>query len=314
LQVDQDFIDTLKENLSSSRLDPYSTYFNCKNEAEALGIYQWNKAVSTAFYPLLQSVEVTLRNSIHNAAKSHFSGNAEWFLMGRFPNSKKFVNKKVYKKRGTWITPRPTANDAISQLTFGFWVTLLTNTYNDSVNNTKLWPTLIPNAFPNASGSKATRQFIHDRFELIKDFRNRVSHHEPLWKINDEFDGGGVLLRAGPTTPEESIIRLNEYIDLILESLKWLSIERYQHLINSGITEHLKAICSLDALEKFQGITTSSFAFNKFKNEIIENKKKNGSISGFYSLKTSPKGVFKGETLILDIKHLKPVKYETTQA
>ncbi|MEZ8384367.1 hypothetical protein AB6C98_11880, partial [Vibrio splendidus] len=106
----------------------------------------------------------------------------------------------------------------------------------------------------------------------------------------------------------------NEYIDLILESLKWLSIERYQHLINSGITEHLKAICSLDALEKFQGITTSSFAFNKFKNEIIENKKKNGSISGFYSLKTSPKGVFKGETLILDIKHLKPVKYETTQA
>lgn len=312
MQVDQTFIDALKNNLSSSRLDPYSIYFNCENEAEALGVYQWNKAVSTAFYPLLQAVEITLRNSIHNAARLHFSGNSEWFLMGRFPNSKKFVESKVYKYRNNWVTPRPTANDAISKLTFGYWVTLLTNTYDDSVNNSQLWPTLIPAAFPNASGYKATRSFIFERFELIKDFRNRVSHHEPLWKIKDIIDGGGVVLRPAPTTPQESIIRLQEYIDITLEALKWLSLERHKFLINSGIEENLRATCSLDTLKRYQGITTKSYKFNQFKREMITNKIDSNSISGFYSLKTSPKGIFKGEILTLDVRHLRSPKYTIT--
>jgi len=312
LQVDQDFIDALKDKLSSFRLDPYSTYFNCQNEAEALGVYQWNKAVSTAFYPLLQAVEVTLRNSIHNAARLHFSGNSDWFRMNRFPNAKKYVVKNIYKYRGDWVTPTPTANDAVSKLTFGFWVTLLTSTYDDPVNNSQLWPTLIPTAFPNASGYKATRSYIHERFELIKNFRNRISHHEPLWKIQDVIDGGGVILRAAPTTPEESIARLQEYIDVTLEALKWLSIERHEFLVSSGVEEHLRAVCSLDALEKHQGITNHSYNFNKFKSEMIMKKINNDSISGFYSLRTSPKGVFKGETLTLDVRHLKSPKYSIT--
>jgi hypothetical protein len=313
LQVDQDFINALEDKLSSFRLQPYRDYFNCTNDAEALGVYQWNKAVSTAFYPLLQAVEVTLRNSIHNAARLHFSGNSEWFKMNKFPNAKQFVERLVYKQSGSWIIPAPSANDAVSKLTFGFWVTLLTSTYDDPVNNSKLWPILIPIAFPNASGFKATRAFIHHRFDFIKDFRNRVSHHEPLWKIQDIIDGGGVILQTGPTTPEESILRLQEYIDLILEALQWLSLERHQFLINSGIADHLRAICSLDALEKYQGITNNTYNLNKFKNEIIKKKINEDLISGFYSFNTSPKGIFKGETLIMDVRHLKPLKYPITE-
>lgn len=309
MQVDQDFIDALKDKLSSFRLDPYSAYFNCQNEAEALGVYQWNKAVSTAFYPLLQAVEVTLRNSIHNAARLHFSGNSEWFRMNKFQNAKKYVVRNVYKFRGVLVTPTPTANDVVSKLTFGFWVTLLTSTYDDPVNNNLLWPTLIPTTFPNASGYKATRSFIHERFEFIKDFRNRISHHEPLWKIQNIIDGGGVILRAAPTTPEESIVRLQEYIDVTLEALKWLSLERHEFLVSSGVEEHLRSVCSLDALEIHQGITNRSYNFNKFKSEMIMKKINEDSISGFYSLRTSPKGVFKGEILTLDIRHLKPPKY-----
>ncbi|ELR64621.1 Hypothetical protein C942_02314 [Photobacterium marinum] len=309
MQVDQSFIDALEVKLSSPRLDAYRTYFACKNDAEVIGVYQWNKAIATAFFPLLQATEVTLRNSIHNAAKSKYSGNSEWFRMNRFPKAKK-KSEQLYKKRdGSWITPPPTADMVVSQLTFGFWVNMLTGNYDDPVHNNKLWPSLIPVAFPNAHGSQATRAYLHRRFNFIKDFRNRIGHYEPLWKIKDTIDGGGNILRYGPRTPEESISRLQEYIDLILEALKWMSHERYDFLVGIGLEEHVREVCSLDALKHYQGIENNPFSINKLKTELLSKVKNNEAISGFYELKTAPKGLLKGETIFLDIKHLRPPKY-----
>lgn len=309
MQVDQSFIDALEEKLSSPRLDTYRTYFDCKNDAEVIGVYQWNKAIAMAFFPLLQATEITLRNSIHDAAKGNFSGNSEWFRMRRFPKAK-FKAEQLYKKRdNSWITPPPTADMVVSQLTFGFWVNMLTSNYDDPVRNNKLWPSLIPVAFPNATGSQATRSYIHRRFNFIKDFRNRIGHYEPLWKIKDTIDGGGNVLRVGPQTPEESILRLQEYIDLILEALRWMSEERYKFLVGIGLEEHVRKVCSLEALRHYQGIENNPISINKFKRELLNNAKKGKSISGFYELSTSPKGVLNGETIFLDVKRLRPPKY-----
>ncbi|EPT9251615.1 TPA: hypothetical protein ACX6SQ_003793 [Photobacterium damselae] len=309
MQVDQQFIDTLELKLSKPRLDAYRIYFSCNNDAEAIGAYHWNKAVATAFFPLIQAVEITLRNSIHDAAKAKFSGNSEWFRMRRFPKAKA-ITDSCYKKRDrTLIVPPPTADKVVSQLTFGFWVNMLTNDYDDPVKNDKLWPSLIPIAFPNASGSKATRKYIHRRFNFIKDFRNRIGHYEPLWKIKDTIDGGGRIVQKGPTTPYESIVRLQEYIDLILEALRWMSIERYDFLINLGIEEHVREVCSLNALRHYQGIENKPLKINKLSNQLLNNIKNKKIISGFYELRTSKKGCARGERIFLEIKHLRPPKY-----
>ena len=152
LLVNQDFINALETKLSSSRLDTYRAYFTCANDAEIIGVYPWNKALAMAFFPLLQAAEVTLRNSIHSVSTSKFSGNSEWYLMRRFPKAKS-QTQKLYKKRdGSNRTPKPSPNAIVAQLTFGFWVNMLTSEYDDPVNNNKLWPGLIPLAFPNASG------------------------------------------------------------------------------------------------------------------------------------------------------------------
>ncbi|EOU2518044.1 Abi family protein [Vibrio cholerae] len=307
MQVDQAFINALEVTLSKSRLDTYRTYFSCQNDAEALGTYLWNKSLSTAFYPLLQATEITLRNSIHSAASAHFSGNKEWFLMKKFPSAKKEAEKQYLKKdRKTPITPRPSSDTVVASLSFGFWVNLLTQNYDDPVKNTKLWPTLIPQVFPNAKSTNATRTSLHHRFKFIKDFRNRVGHYEPIWKIRDTVDGGGNIIRLGPTTPEESIIRLNEYVDLIAESLMWMRFERYDFIVGMGIIDHIRQLCSLEALSHFQGTNPTKLKVNKLKHELSKRHKENGSVSGLYELTTSPKGVHKGRSIVLEVKQIYP--------
>ena len=308
MQVDQSFIDALEDKLSTPRLSTYKSYFNCTDDAQVLSVYLWNKALATAFFPLLQATEITLRNAIHSSATNHFSGNSEWFLMKKFPNAKKKSEEWLYEwKHGKRVpvTPRPSSDAIVAKLSFGFWVNLLTKQYNDPVNNHKLWPGLIPLAFPNAHGTEATRASLHQRFKFIKDFRNRVGHYEPLWKIQDTVNGGGIILRHGPKTPAESIIRLNEHVDLIMDALKWMSFERHDFIIGTGLVEHVRALCSPNALAHYQGNSPDPKMFNKIYKEILKKKSLENSVSGFYRFRTSKKGSFQGEDLLLDIKHIR---------
>ncbi len=55
--------------ITQSRLSSYSTSIATENDAQLFGAYSWNLAVVGAFYPLLQIIEVSLRNAISNAAK-----------------------------------------------------------------------------------------------------------------------------------------------------------------------------------------------------------------------------------------------------
>lgn len=309
MQVDQSFINTIEGMLSTSRLSSYKTYFNCANDAEVLGVYMWNKSVAMAFFPLLQATEITLRNAIHTTATAHFSGNTEWYRSkSRFPTIQNEIRKKYYNRSGSVIAPTPSSDDVVSQLMFGFWVNLLTHNLDDPVNHQKLWPTLIPSTFPNAHGSNASRSALHQRFKFIKDFRNRVGHYEPLWKIRDAIDGGGNLIRQGPTTPSESIQRLNEYIDLIIEALKWMSFERHDFVVGTGLVEHVKALCSLDALDQYQHKRLEPLKYNRLQQAIRTKKKQTGSVAGIYRFSTPPKGVFSGEEIVLDIKQIRPPK------
>lgn len=311
--MDQSFTEAIELTLSKSRLDAYRNYFDCNDDAEALGAYLWNKSLSTAFFPLLQAVEVTLRNAIHTAATRHFSGNQEWFLMNKLATSNDKAKKmylKGYGGNSTAIDPRPTPDAVISSFMFGYWIELLSSRYDDPVKNKLLWPTLIPAVFPNAEGIKATRRSLYKRFKFVRDLRNRVGHNEPIWKVRDTKNGGGVITRHGPKTPAESIARLNEYIELLLEALRWMSTERHDFIQLSGIVDHLQQICSIEALENYQGNPSSKLKPGPLKHALTKQVKQTGSASGFYNLETTPKGVHEGKTLFLEIKQISPPKLD----
>ncbi|WP_250187461.1 hypothetical protein [Escherichia coli] len=62
----------LKKLLSAPRIGTYENFFVDHTEEEIYGVYIWNKVLCGAIYPLLQAVEITIRNTINNAAVSKF--------------------------------------------------------------------------------------------------------------------------------------------------------------------------------------------------------------------------------------------------
>ena len=60
--------DELAVILSRERLDGYLGHVHCNNSKnDALITYSWNIELSQALYPVLQILEIALRNSVHDA-------------------------------------------------------------------------------------------------------------------------------------------------------------------------------------------------------------------------------------------------------
>lgn len=223
--------------------------------------------------------------------------------MKRFSASEQARNRYLGKK-GAPLIPRPTSDTVVASLTFGFWVNLLTRHYDDSEKHEKLWPDLIPQVFPNARGTEATRRLLYKRFELVKDLRNRVAHYEPIWKIKDSFDASGAIIRHAPSTPRESLLRLNEYIDHILASVQILSQERYDFLSKSGVANYAKALCTEHSLELFLGRTSRATSAVGFSERIVDGLTRGESVSGIYGVSRSHPSNGPLETIILDVKQM----------
>jgi hypothetical protein len=68
---------------------------------------------------------------------------------------------------------QPNANDVAAQLTFGFWVNLLSQRHDRH-----FWVPVLHQAFP---GHHGRRRDLHDNLEAMCHLRNRIMHHEPVF-------------------------------------------------------------------------------------------------------------------------------------
>jgi hypothetical protein len=166
--------------LSRVRLETYRPVGG--GELEMLTNYFWNVELAESLVPCLHAVELALRNSIHAAMTNHHGTDLWFYQRGLLEPGQlvQFANglREVARR------PAPLADRLVAELTFGFWVTLLSGPYDQRIwapNNFALLATV----FPNATGS--SRDQIHQRFNRIRLLRNRVMHYEPIWdqqKIN----------------------------------------------------------------------------------------------------------------------------------
>jgi hypothetical protein len=70
------------------------------------------------------------------------------------------------------------ADDVVAQLTFGFWISLISGRYHRS-----LWIPTLHRVFLGA-----TRGVLHEDFQKILSLRNRIMHHEPIHHRHLEAD------------------------------------------------------------------------------------------------------------------------------
>lgn len=154
-----------------------------------LARYQWNLQLAEAMLPSLNYLEVGLRNAINRMVGSIYG--ADW-LIDPSPQIQfseidvKQINDikaDILKHKGR----RATHNDVVAQLNFGFWVALFHKRHMGGIWSRAKEP--MAHIFPQMSASfwahdelQGRQQQIKNLLDSVKALRNRIAHHEPIWK------------------------------------------------------------------------------------------------------------------------------------
>lgn len=167
--------------LSISRISTYENA-SARLNSSALDLYAWNAKVSGALLMPLHICEVTIRNAVSDVLDS---SHKDWIQSDGFKKRlpdyfKNDLTKAIDKaKRKNCIDRK---GQVIAELTFGFWQHLFTKNYNS------MWNTNLSLAFPN--GSYSSPHDVYQDLEKIRKLRNRIAHHEPIFKrrLNDDLN------------------------------------------------------------------------------------------------------------------------------
>ncbi|MDF4968316.1 hypothetical protein P3573_07055 [Vibrio parahaemolyticus] len=255
--------------ITQSRLSSYSTSIATENDAQLFGAYSWNLAVVGAFYPLLQIIEVSLRNAISNAAKlktEQAGVNGFWFdnlpywqesndqgqpitaeQVKKFKSKIKAAKgaaKKALEDKGE-VDPTPNHDQIIAQTDFSTWEYILDKHYYDGSDNSYMWPTGLIKAFkklPRTTESNPMfhqRDIIRRRIEEVRSFRNRVSHNEPTWRLSDVGE------------KEDIISLLTAKLDNMMELLFWISPKFQRYVKDIGIEARIRQVLHITELERY---------------------------------------------------------------
>lgn len=173
-------INALEAALTVDRL---STYVNVANTKEAaLELYVWNTEVSAAFYGPLQALEVTTRNAFHDQLTRAYG--VTWWddpKAGLTPQARQHVQdaRDKLRRENKPVTP----SRIVAELSFGFWERLLTiGPRHSRVNyDSTLWRPALYKAFPNV---RTSRHNAHRPLPPLRNLRNRIAHHEPIFGRN----------------------------------------------------------------------------------------------------------------------------------
>jgi hypothetical protein len=171
------FVADLAHEVSPARLGRYRP--NGGSDLDMVVNYLWNMALAEALSPSLAALEIGVRNSIHDALTTFF-GTEFWFFESTFVGNRKLkqeLSRAIDRLGGPGS--QPSSGRIVAEVHFFFWTTILSGYYHNTLWNPNR-AAVLRAVFPHLHGPRFQRRLIHDRFNTIRLFRNRVMHHEPL--------------------------------------------------------------------------------------------------------------------------------------
>lgn len=166
--------------LTQPRLSKY-LHVTGNNMQQALRLYVMNAKVSAAVMTDLHYIEVALRNKFDRELESKYG--SEWFkstaFLAQVDGRCQAILLKAQKDaakhwpKGKAVPP----GKVIAELTFGFWLQL-----TDSKLEHKLWVPCLHRAFMPRKAPK--RAAFNQQLEKLRQLRNRVAHHEPIFHLD----------------------------------------------------------------------------------------------------------------------------------
>lgn len=147
------------------------------DQNRALALYGWNIQLSEAFFPVLSAAEVSLRNII--VARLITLYGAQWWDDPAFLLQIKSGGKRIVKTARDKLisTGAVTSGRMTVELNFGFWVKMLLPRHEQV-----FWANLHAE-FSDLPAAVSYDQ-LYRRCDNVREFRNRVFHHEPILHRN----------------------------------------------------------------------------------------------------------------------------------
>ena len=182
----QEEIHSLPNVLSAPRFATYLAEMKGDKEA-ALELYRWNLELSAAFFVPLQICEVSVRNSIVAAIEKTYGANWPWErgfeISLRNPPTGYSPRRDI-----TGLRSLPTSGKIVAELKFIFWEKMFTRSHDAAI-----WNVHLRSVFPNMDQTRTVqtlRAEAYDTLFKIRDLRNRIAHHEPIFRrdVQEEYD------------------------------------------------------------------------------------------------------------------------------
>lgn len=211
--------------LSAGRL---GTYLSAAQGSRtlALALYEWNTRLGAAFLHDLGHLEVGLRNAYDQVLwKATIPGESHWTetmtMLKLFPVALK--NDPVQKRlvdanevpRDQIVRARrdatnsgkgtPVPGKVVAEVMFGFWTYLTSNAHEKNI-----WVPYLHSAYP----PKTDRRKIHQTLCELREFRNRVAHHEPLL-VGSEFERRKIVAVASRLLPKEASAHMTQNSEVL---------------------------------------------------------------------------------------------------
>lgn len=256
-------INAILNSISQQRFSTYQTaVFKGATDEECLGIYLWNKQLASAFLPALQILEVSLRNAIYQAKieyeeeviEKKFAAHAwaakkaaidrSWFItvMTQANNLESYRQISTARGKITYEAKSHSPENYIAKLTLGFWVALVDKDFSTpNATYLTLWPHLRGKVFPNACNNKGQPLSINKIGSDLRDInkiRNRLSHHEPLWRKNSTYN------------VEQAINKIANDYKKCLDIIRWINPSNLKLLNIIENNDKVRELCNTHALWK----------------------------------------------------------------
>lgn len=140
-------------------------------------LYVWNIRASGAVFEVIGIVEVVLRNAIvDELTLLDQEMEMEWFeYLEPLLSEKALSVFETAKERATSKAGAMSPTQLITELSFGFWTYLFSRRYDMS-----LWRVGLSHRFSSISSVK--RSDVYNAMVSLKDLRNRIAHHEPIFR------------------------------------------------------------------------------------------------------------------------------------
>jgi hypothetical protein len=191
--------------LSAERLQPYRRPQD-SDALDALARYCWNMALCESLYPMLQVLEVVLRNALH--ARLTALHGPTWYTATGVLDPRE-ANEVAEAHTTLQRRHKPqTPGAVIAELTFGFWTSLFDRRYEQTLGRQLLQKTPASTRVFSYAGTQRQLPLLRRRLHTIRQLRNRVFHHEPIWYWSD----------------------LRQHHGELIETIRWHAPELYQGL------------------------------------------------------------------------------------